>query len=57
MAANVDMQHHNPVERHIQALDNNDAALMVNQNLLSGAWWGMSKLATVQTMNAATNTL
>ena len=57
LPANVEMQQQNPVERHIQTLDNNDAALMVNQDLLSGAWWGMSKLATVQTMNAVTNTL
>jgi len=57
LPANVEMQKQNPVERHIQTFDNMDSAVLVNQDLLSSSFWGLSALDVAKTMNATSNTL
>ena len=39
-AAAPEQQNQNPVERHIQAIDNQMNATIIDQDLLSAAWWG-----------------
>lgn len=57
LPANVEMQKQNPVERHIQTSSNNDSAILVNQDLLPAAFWGLSALDVAKTMNATSNSL
>ena len=35
-----EQQNQNPVERYIQAIDNQMNATIIDQDLLSAAWWG-----------------
>ena len=47
----------NPVERHIQSVDNQANANLLAQDLLSSAWWGMASLATCTIRNMMSNSL
>jgi hypothetical protein len=44
----------NPAERHIQTLDNMEAAVTVDQDLLGPEFWGLASLAVAKnTHNSA----
>jgi hypothetical protein len=53
----VDCQQQNTVERYIQTFDNNEAAMVISQNLLGKSAWGLSGLAMTDTMNHTENEL
>jgi hypothetical protein len=36
-----EQQNQNPVERHIQSIDNQINAVLIDQDYLSTAWWDM----------------
>ena len=57
MPASVEMQRQNPVERYIQTADNMATALLVDQDLLPGCFWGYVNIAVWQAWNAVSNTL
>ena len=57
MPASVEMQRQNPVERYIQTADNMATALLVDQDLLPGCFWGYANIAVWQAWNAVSNTL
>ena len=48
MPASVKMQRQNPVKRYIQTADNMAKALLVDQDLLPGCFWGYANLAVWQ---------
>jgi len=56
-AANVEQQNQNPVERYTQTIDNDVAAMMIDQNLLGPQWWGHASIAACDSRNATSNTL
>ena len=50
-------QKQNPVERHIQHYKNLRAAIMVDQDLLPGNFWGWAGLAVAKGINSVSNSL
>ena len=40
-AAGPEQQYQNPVERFIQSIDNQINSVMIDQDLLSPAWWSL----------------
>ena len=55
--ANIECPGQNPVERHIQTLDNMEAAITIDQDLLGPEFWGLASLTVAKTLNHVTNRL
>ena len=52
-----EQQNQNPVERHIQSIDNQVHAVLIDQDLLSASWWGYANIAVSVTRNMVSNEL
>ena len=55
--ANVEKQNQNPVERHIQTVDNLIRTVMIDQDLLPSWCWGWASMAVATSRNAMSNSL
>ena len=53
--ANIEMPGQNPVERRIQTLDNIEAAITADQDLLGSEFWGLASLTVAKTLNHLSN--
>jgi len=52
-----EQQNQNPVERHIQSIDNQINAVLIDQDYLSPAWWGFASIAVCMARNMVSNEL
>jgi hypothetical protein len=55
--AGPEQQNQNPVERYIQSIDNQINSVMIDQDLLSPAWWGFAAIAVCMMRNMVSNEL
>jgi len=53
--AGPEQQNQNPVERYIQSIDNQINSVMIDQDLLSPAWWGFATIAVCMMRNMVSN--
>jgi len=50
-------QNQNTVERHIQTIENQITANLIDQDLLTGSWWGIASISVWKVRNAMSNSL